>query len=81
MSAIELVEGNAPSPVNRIDYAEVADVYNKTFVGGKFRLPKVYNVTLFRNNLLRRGLTPQDIAVYQRGNHCYIQRLTDAVMN
>lgn len=81
MSAIEHVEGNAPSPTNRIDYAEVVDIYNKTYVGGKFRMPKVYNVTLFRNNLLRRGLTAEDICVYQRGGHCYIQRLSETVMN
>lgn len=81
MSAIEIVEGIAPAPQNRIDYAEIVDVFNKTYVGGKFRIPKVYNVTLFRNTLLRRGLTAKDIAVYQRGDHCYVQRLTDAVMN
>ncbi|CAD5377404.1 hypothetical protein OF001_U20331 [Pseudomonas sp. OF001] len=81
MSAVEIVEGTAPAPHNRIDYAEIVDVFNKTYVGGKFRIPKVYNVTLFRNNLLRRGLTADDISVYQRGDHCYIQRLSDAVMN
>lgn len=81
MSAIEMVEGDSPSPANRIDYAELVDIYNKTYVGGKFRIPRVYNVTLFRRNLLRRGLAADDIAVYQRGGHCYLQRLTDAVMN
>lgn len=81
MSAIEIVEGAAPDPHNRIDYAEIVDVFNKTYVGGKVRIPRVYNVTLFRNSLLRRGLTAADISVYQRGAHCYIQRLTDAVMS
>lgn len=68
-------------PQNRIDYAELVDIYNKTYVTGKIRIPKVYNVTLFRKSLLRRGLTEKDLAVWQRGQHCYIQRLTDAVMN
>jgi hypothetical protein len=69
-----------PAPVRRQDYPAISKAYNEMPVGKALKLPRVYNVTLFRKTLTRHGLEDTDAAVFQRGNACFIQRKTETLM-
>lgn len=79
MNSMQVVEEH-PNPVKRHDYEQIAEVYNGTEIGQAVRLDRVYNTTLFRQALERRGLTAADAAVYQRGDYCFIARKTETQM-
>lgn len=76
----------------RIDYNEIADWYNlKTPVGGALKRERVYNITLFKNALARRGLvvnkdfravtkTTLNEKTEQEETHTYIVKLTSTPM-
>lgn len=79
MEVLDTLE-EVPAPSKRYDYAAIAKAYNSMDVGRALRLERVYNITSFRQTLERRGVTGEDAQVYQRGNHCFIKRLTDTEM-
>lgn len=41
---------------NPINYGEVASLYNAAQINGGVELDRVYNITLFKRTLTRRGL-------------------------
>lgn len=80
MQIQQVSETDAPAPVKRIDYVELAQHYNALEVGKSLKLGRVYNTTLFRQSLLRRGLGEGDVHVYQRRGSCYITRKSETLM-
>lgn len=69
-----------PAPVQRIDYEELASHYNDLDVDETLKMPSVYNTTLFKKTLERKGLGADDVEVYQRKGNCYITRKSTATM-
>ena len=80
MQIQQVSETDAPAPVKRIDYVELAQHYNALEVGKSLKLGRVYNTTLFRQSLQRRGLADSDVDVYQRKGSCYITRKSETLM-
>lgn len=82
----------APTALERIDYNEIADWYNfKVPVGGALKREKVYNITLFKHAIARRGLivnrdftatnkTTTNEQTGQQETHTYIVKLTSNQM-
>jgi hypothetical protein len=69
-----------PAPVKRNDYSAIAAAYNGMAIGQAVTMPRVYNITLFRNTLARHGLSVEDAQVFQRAKACFILRKSEAVM-
>lgn len=80
MQIQQVSETDAPAPVKRIDYVTLASAYNALEVGEVIKIGKVYNTTLFRQSLLRRGLGDGDVYVYQRKGACFITRKSQTLM-
>ncbi|MBC7198169.1 MAG: hypothetical protein H5U32_02860 [Pseudomonas balearica] len=80
MQIQQVAETDAPAPVKRIDYSALAEHYNALEVGKTLKLDQVYNITLFRQALVRRGLGDEDVEVYQRKGNCFITRKTETLM-
>lgn len=69
-----------PTPVKRHDYKAIAKAYNKMPVGKALKMPRVYNITLFRKTLAGYGLKEADANIFQRNNACFIERKSEALM-
>lgn len=67
-------------PRQYIDYRLLADEYNRAPVRGTVRIPRVYNITLFRRALTNRGLAEKDFSVANRGKECVIYKWTETAM-
>lgn len=76
---MEILEQQAPNPLQRIDYRKIAETYNSMEVGKVMRLESVYNITAFRRSLERR-LPAGNFDAYQRGKKCFIKRITSVPM-
>ena len=70
-----------PRPREFIDYQAIAREYNQLRIGGRLIRKSVYNITLFKQILARRGLTSSDVRVFQAAGSCYMERVTSAVMS
>lgn len=71
-----------PKAQTKIDYAEVTRLYNEEVqIGGYLEMPRVYNATLFRKAIARRGLDPKvDFSVRDRKPYTYLIKNTDKLM-
>jgi hypothetical protein len=79
MEAVQVAVEDLPAPTKWLDYDEIATLYNTIAIGQAVKIKKVYNVTLFRQAIERRGLSSADVHIYQRGS-CYIERKSDTPM-
>ena len=71
-----------PKEKKTVDYKKLAEFYNRCEVDEAVELEKSYNVTLFKKSLSLRGLTPDiDFQAYNKGEKCYVKRLTLAPMS
>ena len=74
MHTVEHAKG--PSS-EQIDYAELAKHYNTLQIDGAVVMDKVYNITLFKRALARRGVViDTDFQAYNANGKTYVKRLT-----
>lgn len=74
MHTVEHAKG--PS-AEQIDYAALATHYNALQIGGAVVMDKVYNITLFKRALERRGVVHNtDFQAYNADGKTYVKRLT-----
>jgi hypothetical protein len=75
MQTVDHAKGRAAEP---IDYAELAKHYNTLQIDGAVVMPKkVYNITLFKQAVARRGLKSElDFQAYNADGKTYVKRLT-----
>ena len=78
---MRVVKHEERQPLARIDYDKIADNYNRLEVGGAVIIDKVYNITLFKQHLERRGLSSNtDFYAFNKGDETCIKRLSQACM-
>lgn len=64
-----------------IDYTKLAELYNELEVGGAVEMDAVYNITNFKEALVRRGLALQtDVSAFNHNGKTLVKRLSQAVM-
>lgn len=74
-------EKDQPKGINRIDYAKLADYYNQNEIGEAVSMDQVYNISIFKESLERRGLVrDQDFVAYTTGGKTFVKRLTSVPM-
>lgn len=77
----EVGKGSVPPSRTPLDYPKIAAHYNELQLQGALKLEKVYNISLFKARLERRGVKRDiDFIAYNSGDHTYIQRLTAKTM-
>lgn len=72
-----------PQPQSQafIDYGALTKKYNELEMTAGLQLEKVYNITLFKRALERRGLIHgEDFHAYNKNGSTYVQRLTEKRM-
>lgn len=70
-----------PKERNVVDYAKLADYYNRCEVGQAVELDKVNNVTLFKRSLDLRGIKrATDYQAFNKDGKTYVKRLTQVRM-
>lgn len=78
---MKVVNEGAPSALNKIDYNKLADYYNSAEVEGAVEMDEVYNITLFKKALERRGLTlDEDFSAFNKDGKTFVKRLSQASM-
>ncbi len=79
---MEIVKSeDSPKPLNAIDYAEVAKSYNRIQPLQALRMGQVYNISLFKAALVRRGVTHgTDFKAFNKKGHTYVQRVSEKNM-
>lgn len=64
-----------------IDYATLAEFYNALETGGAVEMDAVYNITNFKEALVRRGLVLNtDFTAFTHNGKTLVKRLSQAVM-
>lgn len=64
-----------------IDYVKLAEYYNALEVGGAVEMDAVYNITLFKQALERRGVVETtDFTAFTKHGKTLVKRLTQADM-
>jgi len=67
---------DTPSPM-QIDYALIARKYNTAEQGGSVKMKKVYNITLFKKALSRRGVRESiDFQAFNQDGFTYVKRIS-----
>lgn len=71
-----------PTPAKAsIDYDRLRELYNEAPVGGGVEMDRVYNISLFKQALVRRGLVPgKDVDAFTSGEQTIVKRTSTAVM-
>lgn len=66
----------------RIDYSAIADFYNRLQVGEALQIEAVYNITLFRKRIVKRGLKADvDFEAFGKNGKTLVKRLSTARMS
>lgn len=75
---MKVVSNEERTPLVPIDYAKLADFYNSSEVGGAVEMDEqVYNITLFKKALSRRGVVSEvDFHAFNKGGKTLVKRLT-----
>ena len=79
---MKIVNNEERSPMQRIDYSKLADLYNRLENGGAVEMDEqVYNITLFKKHLARRGVViGTDFEAFNRDGKTVVKRLTQVAM-
>lgn len=78
---MKTVQHEERSPLVPIEYNKLADLYNRLEVGGAVQMDKVYNITLFKKALARRGVViDTDCSAFNKDGKTLVKRLSQAVM-
>jgi hypothetical protein len=78
---MKVVEHEERTPNTPIDYSKLADFYNRLEIGGAVEMDQVYNITLFKQAIERRGLGLGDFQAFNKGGKTLVKRLTQALMS
>lgn len=75
-------EEDIGTPRVAIDYNKLADFYNASQVGAGIETDEeVYNITLFKRALNRRGLkVNEDFSAFNKDGKTFVKRLSEALM-
>lgn len=66
----------------RIDYSAIADFYNRLQIGEALQIEPVYNITLFRQRLAKRGVeADKDFEAFGKNGKTLVKRLSAARMS
>jgi len=78
---MKVVPEEGRSPRTSIDYGKLAELYNALEIGGAVEMDPVYNITLFKDALARRGLVNlEDFSAFNKDGRTLVKRLTQAAM-
>lgn len=75
---MKVVPNEGRTPLVPIDYVKLAEFYNGLEVGGAVEMDeKVYNITLFKQALGRRGVVSEvDFHAFNKDGKTLVKRLT-----
>lgn len=72
---------NGVNGLSRIDYEGLVETYNGLEVGAAVKLDPVYNITTFKQALVRRGVrNGVDFQAFNRHGSTYVKRVTTVPM-
>lgn len=79
---MKVVKEEVGSPRTPIDYNKLADYYNSAEIGGAVQMDEpVYNITLFKKAISRRGLVLDvDYTAFNKDGKTLVKRLSQALM-
>jgi hypothetical protein len=79
---MKVVEHEERTPNTPIDYNKLADYYNRLEIGGAVEMDQVYNITLFKEAVERRGIRREvDFLAFNRDGKTIVKRESQAPMN
>lgn len=82
MKPVKAVQSVAHRTHDSIDYAKLSTMYNESAVGDGVELDKVYNITLFKKALERRGvIVGKDVEAFSSGDVTIVKRISTAAMS
>lgn len=78
---MKVVPKEGREPRASIDYKKLAELYNSLEVGGAVEMEPVYNITLFKDALGRRGVVlDTDFSAFNKDGITLVKRLSMAAM-
>jgi hypothetical protein len=78
---MKVVKEEVGSPRIAIDYNKLAEYYNTAEIEGAVEMDEVYNITLFKKALTRRGLELDvDFSAFNKDGKTLVKRLSQALM-
>lgn len=81
---MKIVSDKDAKPKGRktVDYAKLADYYNRCELGEAVEMDKVSNVSLLKNALNNRGIASDtDFQAFNKDGNTYVKRLTMVCMS